>query len=88
MATAKVFKSGKTQTVRLPKGFREKGDTVEVLRRGTEIVLREIPETLERAFEILASLPEDMFDNGRVDSPPQRRRKQEEPKANLTADER
>jgi len=41
MATARVFKSGNSQAVRLPKAFRLKGPEVEISRRGDEIVLRE-----------------------------------------------
>lgn len=65
MATARVFKSGNSQAVRLPKAFRLKGNEVEILRRGNEIVLREKPKTdkgLAEAFDILVSMPEDAFD--------------------------
>ena len=41
MATAKVFKSGNSQAVRLPKKFRFKGREVEIFRRGNEVILRE-----------------------------------------------
>jgi len=34
MKTAKVFSSGDTQVVRLPKEFRFKGKEVEIFRRG------------------------------------------------------
>ena len=44
MGTARVFKSGNSQAVRLPKQFRVKTDEVEIFRRGDEIVLRENPE--------------------------------------------
>ena len=73
MATARVFRSGNSQVVRLPKGFRFKGKEVEIFRRGEEIVLRERGKGLERAFEILASLPDDFMPEGRVDTPPQQR---------------
>src|SRR5260370_31156483 len=54
MATARVFCSGNSQAVRLPKEFRLKGKEVEIFRRGDEIVLREKGKGLARAFEILA----------------------------------
>src|SRR3954469_5320372 len=41
MATARVFRSGNSQAVRLPKQFRVRGAEVEIFRRGDEIVLRE-----------------------------------------------
>ena len=40
MAVAKVFKSGNSQAVRLPKEFRLAASEVEIFRRGDEIVLR------------------------------------------------
>ena len=52
MATARVFRSGNSQAVRLPKEFRLKGKEVEIFRRGDEIVLREKGKGLARAFEI------------------------------------
>src|SRR3989442_13490526 len=60
MATAKVFKSGNSQAVRLPKQFRVKSKEVEISRRGDEIVLRERKGTMARAFDLLAALPEDL----------------------------
>jgi antitoxin VapB len=73
MATARVFRSGNSQAVRLPKQFRFKGKEVEIFRRGDEIVLREKGKGLARAFEILANLPDDFLPKGRLDLPPQRR---------------
>jgi len=73
MATAKVFQSGNSQAVRLPKQFRVTGSEVEIFRRGDEIVLREKPRTMTHAFELLADLPADMLD-ARNDAPPQKRK--------------
>ena len=73
MATARVFRSGNSQAVRLPKEFRLSGREVEIFRRGDEVVLREKSKGLSRAFELLASLPEDFMAEGRRDAPPQRR---------------
>jgi antitoxin VapB len=74
MATARVFKSGNSQAVRLPKKFRLRSREVEIFRRGNEIVLRENLNPMVRAFEILADLPEDIFPEGRKDDPPQDRK--------------
>ncbi|HTQ59919.1 MAG TPA: type II toxin-antitoxin system VapB family antitoxin [Candidatus Solibacter sp.] len=74
MATARVFKSGNSQAVRLPKKFRVKSKELEISRRGDEIVLREKSGGLERAFEILANLPKDVLARKRKDKPPQRRK--------------
>jgi len=75
MAIAKIFKSGNSQAVRLPKEFRfaDGVDEVEVVRRGDEVVLRPKCKGLERAFWLLTSLPDDFFESGREDPPPQKR---------------
>ena len=73
MATTRVFQSGNSQAVRLPKKFRVKSKELEIFRRGDEIVLREPAKGLARAFEILTSLPDDFFAEGRKDFPPQSR---------------
>ena len=75
MAIARVIKSGAGQAVRLPKGFRFQGSKVEIFRRGKEIVLRELPKPMERAFDILTNLPDDMFSGARLDDRPQPRDK-------------
>jgi antitoxin VapB len=73
MATARVFRSGNSQAVRLPKEFRLNSTEVEIFRRGDEIVLREKAKGLARAFEILANLPDDFLPEVRHDTPPQER---------------
>jgi antitoxin VapB len=77
MATARVFKSGNSQAVRLPKAFRLKGPEVEIIRRGDEIILRERARGkrgLAEAFHILASMPEDALENIKDMRPPERRK--------------
>jgi antitoxin VapB len=72
MATARVFKSGNSQAVRLPKQFQFRGKEVEIFRRGDEVVLREKSKGMARAFEIIANLPiEDLAEER--DLPPQER---------------
>jgi antitoxin VapB len=39
MATAKIFRNGRSQAVRLPKEFRFEGDEVNVRRQGDAVVL-------------------------------------------------
>lgn len=72
MARARVFRSGNSQAVRLPKEFRLRTDEVEIFRRGKEIVLLEKPRGMQRAFELITELPADMFVE-RDDSLPQER---------------
>jgi antitoxin VapB len=74
MATAKVFRSGNSQAVRLPKQYRLKSKEVEIYRRGDEIVLREKRGSMVRAFELLAGLPEDVEVRPRRRDLPQKRK--------------
>lgn len=56
--TTTVFTSGNSQAVRLPKEFRLTSKTVEISRRGDEIVLREKPQSLgKKLADLLADLP-------------------------------
>jgi antitoxin VapB len=71
MPTAKVFRSGNSQAVRLPKQFRFQGKEVEIFRRGEEVVLKEKSGSLARAFYLITSLPEDL--ELPKDDPPQER---------------
>ena len=75
MATAKVFRSGNSQALRLPKQFRLKSKEVEIFRRGDEIVLREKSGHLGRAFDLLAGLPDDFDLSGRSSDVPQKRKR-------------
>jgi antitoxin VapB len=74
MGTARVFRSGNSQAVRLPKEFRLKSKEVEIFRRGDEIVLREKGGAMQRAFEILTSLPDDIEIPDRKKDLPQKRK--------------
>lgn len=69
---AKVFQSGNSQAVRLPKEFRLNSSEVEIFRRGDEIVLREIGPGLAHVFDLLTALPDD-FPDHIEDLPPQER---------------
>lgn len=74
MALAKVFKSGNSQAIRLPREFRLNVSEVELIRSGDDIVIRQPHATdLVTAFEALASMPEDFFPEGRIDLPLQPR---------------
>lgn len=70
---ARIFQSGNSQAVRIPKEYRFDTDVVEIFKRGDELILRPRPRNLGRAFELLASLPEDFMAEGRQDDPPQQR---------------
>lgn len=74
MATAKVFKSGNSQAVRLPKQFRFRSKEVEIERQGEKLVLWEKPFGMQKALEILDSLPRGLGLTPRRDSKPQKRK--------------
>jgi antitoxin VapB len=65
MAITKVFRSGNSQAVRIPREFRFRSQQVEILRRGKDVVLRERQADLSAAFELLAGLSPDFFKGGR-----------------------
>lgn len=72
MATTRVFRSGNSMAVRLPRGFDLVGPDVEIEKRGDEIILREIkPKSMLDALALFRELPDDMGD--REDTPPQAR---------------
>lgn len=74
MAIAKVFKSGNSQAIRLPKEFRLKVTQVELIRQGDDILIRQPKKvSLVDAFNALRSMPDDFFAEGRVDPQPQER---------------
>ena len=72
---AKVFKSGNSQAVRLPKEFRFNVSEVEIFKRGDEVVLKSKASNLSRAYELMSDLnnDNDFFSNGRHDDIPQDR---------------
>lgn len=74
MRVTKVFKSGNSQAIRIPKEFQFDNKEVEIFKRNDEIIIREIPKSLAKAFELLTKLPEDLFSEDRIDSPPQKRK--------------
>ena len=69
MAQTTVFQSGNSQAVRLPKEFRIRSKTVEIFRRGDEIVLRERPA--RTMGELIRDLPilDDDFPTERQSKP-------------------
>jgi len=69
----KVFQSGNSQAVRLPKEFRFDVSEVEIFRRGEEVILRPKEESLAQAFKLLTQMPGDFMQGGREDQAPQER---------------
>lgn len=73
MDTVKVFRSGNSQAVRLPKAFRFKSEEVEIFRRGDEVVLRERHPAISEVLDKLPPWPEDITPENIPDLPPERR---------------
>ncbi len=69
----KVFQSGNSQAVRLPKEMRFNTSEVEIFKRGDEVVLREKTRSLGDAFKLLTQMPDDFMAEGRQDDQPQER---------------
>jgi antitoxin VapB len=75
VATAKLFKSGRSQAVRLPKEFRFEGTEVEIRRYGNGVLLQPLNVDWKQVFEEMDRIGGDpIFPNGR-EQPPMPRRK-------------
>lgn len=74
MTTTKVFQSGNSQAVRIPREFQFDTTEVEIERQGDALVLRPVARNLSAAFAALCDLPEDFMPEGRRDTPPQARK--------------
>lgn len=59
METAKVFWSGRSQAVRLPKEYRFNTDTVRIRRHGSGIILEPIPSDWSWLDELAGELDAD-----------------------------
>lgn len=73
MMTTRVFKSGNSQAVRIPKEFQFDVNELEIFRRGEEIILRKKQDNLSDVMDIFAAFSDDFMEDGRDDSPPQER---------------
>jgi antitoxin VapB len=58
--TAKLFMSGNSQAVRLPKHYRFSGDEVVIKRLGNAVVLLPKDDPWQVLFDALAEFPEDL----------------------------
>lgn len=65
METAKLFKNGSSQAVRLPKAFRIPGNEVKIFKKGNQVILEPIETTWDSLFESLNDFPEDFLQDGR-----------------------
>lgn len=65
MKTAKIFRSGNSQAVRIPKEFQMEGDEVEILKKGNSLILRPKKKSWTSLVESLEKFTEDFMANGR-----------------------
>lgn len=73
MTTAKIFKHGGSQAIRLPKAFRVTGDEVQIEKRGDEIVLKPLTKIRFDSFSDIARYLADRFpDSEQFPEPPPR----------------
>ena len=65
MKTAKVFKSGNSQAVRIPKEFHLEGQEVEIRRQGRSLILRPRKKSWAALIESLKKFSDDFMEEGR-----------------------
>ena len=65
MKTAKVFKSGNSQAVRIPKEFRLEGEEVEIRRKGESLILRSKKQSWAALIDSLKKFTDDFMEDGR-----------------------
>jgi len=61
MDTAKVFWSGRSQAVRLPKRFRVDGNEVRITQQGKRIILEPVAETWDWLDAVVGTFDEDFI---------------------------
>lgn len=72
LKTAKLFWSGRSQAVRLPKEFRMTGNEVRIRKQGSAVILEPIASDWDWLDRITGKFSEDFFAEGRnqPDLPP------------------
>ncbi|HAB19268.1 MAG TPA: AbrB/MazE/SpoVT family DNA-binding domain-containing protein [Verrucomicrobiota bacterium] len=73
MTTAKIFRHGGSQAIRLPKAFRFEGTDVLIERQGDDVILKPVPARKYRSFTEIARHLAEMFpEGGDFPEPPHR----------------
>ena len=73
MKTAKVFRSGNSQAVRIPKEFHLEGEEVEIRKQRGALILRPRKRSWASLIESLKKFSDDYMEHGRAQAPVQRR---------------
>jgi len=69
---AKVFKSGNSQAVRLPKALRFDVNEVDITKDGNNLIIKPVKQkqsSVVDAFVALMAMPDDFMIDGRGDTP-------------------
>lgn len=75
MKTAKIFRSGNSQAVRIPKEFQLEGSEVEIAKSGSTLVLRPRKRSWAPLFDSLDKFSDDFMKDSRKQPRPQKRRR-------------
>ncbi len=73
MKTARIFRSGNSQAVRIPKEFQLEGNEVEIVKRGNALVLRPKRKSWAALINSLQKFTDDFMEKGRKQPPVQKR---------------
>ena len=73
MKTAKVFKSGNSQAIRLPKELQFRGSEVYIKRMGNCVVIIPKDDPWKIVEDSVVNFTDDIFESGREQLPPQER---------------
>jgi antitoxin VapB len=73
--TAKIFRSGNSQAVRIPKEFQMEGSEVEIMKSGSSLVLRPCKKSWAPLFDSLDKFTDDFMKDGRKQARTQKRPK-------------
>jgi len=71
--TAKIFRSGNSQAIRIPKEFQLEGTEVEIMRRGETLILRPKRKSWTPFLKSLAKFSDDFMERGRELPEPEER---------------
>lgn len=75
MHTAKLFKNGNSQAIRLPKEFRLPGKVVKIKRQGKGLFIEPVEESFKPLFDALELFSSDFMQERREQLPFQGREK-------------
>jgi len=70
----KLFMSGNSRAVRIPREFHLEGDEVEIQRRSNTLAIRPKKETRQPLTDSLAMFTDDFMEEGRQQPPIQKRK--------------